>query len=93
MRSTVASANGAAAICNDNGSPSALLNPQGIAIAGKPPTLNGIVMLGALTSRSGAFGSARSATLSDAAVTNASMLRNARACSCANAVRQRKASR
>ena len=57
-----------AAIRNDSGRPSARLNPQGMASAGKPPTLNGIVMLGALTSRSGRLGSARSATVSAAAV-------------------------
>ncbi len=53
MRNTVASANGAAAICNDSGRPSARLKPQGIAKAGVPPTLNGIVMLGVLAWRSG----------------------------------------
>src|SRR5437763_750837 len=51
------------------------------------------VLLGSLTRRSVAFGSARSATFSAAAVTNASQCCKARACSCANAVRQRKASR
>src|SRR3954452_2510590 len=78
MRSTVGSANGAAAICKDNGRPSARLNPHGIAIAGNPPTLNGIVTLGALTRRSSASGSAGSATLSAAAVTKASMLQGPR---------------
>ena len=38
MRSTSASANGAAAICNDKGRPSAWLKPQGIASAGNPPS-------------------------------------------------------
>src|SRR5207244_11052962 len=72
MRNTVGSAIGAAAICNDNGNPSARLNPHGMASAGTPPTLNGIVMLGELTSRSGWFGSAGSATLSAPAVNSAS---------------------
>jgi hypothetical protein len=61
MRKTLGSAIGASAICNDNGKPSARLNPHGIASAGSPPTLNGIVMLGELTSRSGRLGSAGSA--------------------------------
>jgi len=72
MRRTVGSAIGAAAICNDNGNPSARLNPHGMASAGSPPTLKGIVMLGELTSRSGWSGSAQSATLSAPAVKSAS---------------------
>src|SRR6516164_2547330 len=81
MRSTVGSAIGAAAICNDNGNPSARLNPHGIASAGSPPTLNGIVMLGTLTSRSGWFGSAWSATPRAPAVRSASNCFSAIACS------------
>ena len=55
MRRISPSANGAAAICKDSGKPSSRLNPHGIVSAGTPATLNGIVTLGAVTSRSGWF--------------------------------------
>ena len=73
--------------------PSAWLKPQGMAIAGTPLTLNGMVMLGALTE---AVGLVRVGGVGDVARAGGDQRIEAperRACSCASAVRQRNAAR